>query len=161
MSDVCATHTVRPLRYKTSGTGASIGRSSSLPSWWPSRNDTQSDTEGLAQDYYRLTAILAAGLAGLAYSGPVHGRDDEACIVIIDRITANDNTIKLHKDDGISVRAIGPERSTRSGVYEEQSQPVLERVLNGRLRGGGAALKAAPNVDGHAASGVAWLATEP
>ena len=67
-----------------------------------------------------LTALVVAILvsfAGLIAVSPLLAQESEACSVSINSASANDTTIELAKDDGVSVRVIAPEDSVHNDVY--------------------------------------------
>ncbi|GEM_PF-2555356 len=67
-----------------------------------------------------LTALVLAtlvGFAGLFAISPVLAQEAEACSVSINSASANDATVELAKNEGISVRVIAPEDSVHNDVY--------------------------------------------
>jgi hypothetical protein len=67
-----------------------------------------------------LTALVLAilvGLAGLFAVSPVLAQESKACTVSINSSSANDATIELEKDEGVSIRVIAPEDSVHNNVY--------------------------------------------
>jgi hypothetical protein len=64
-----------------------------------------------------LALASAFGLAGLVVTAPLLAQDAEACSVSINSSPANDVTVELAKDDGVSIKVFAPEDSVRNDVY--------------------------------------------
>jgi len=64
-----------------------------------------------------LVLVTLVGFAGLVAVSPVLAQESEACSVSINSASANDATVELAKDEGISLRVIDPEDSVHNDVY--------------------------------------------